>query len=141
VGAVVAGGGVAAGVAGCVLGGAAAAGGGGVLMRLVNNGKILVVELISVVDAPQGMELRFRHFSSTLDAYESEFKQTMRIQPSDKGSFVFENIVPFDKKLSSTQPRVTRFVRHGDDEFVGHSDTINSEGKPGVIEMTYRRVR
>jgi hypothetical protein len=110
------------------------------LMRLVDNGKILVVELISVVDAPRGLELRFRHFSSTLDAYESDFKQTMRIQRSPKGSFVFENIVPFDKKLLSTQPRVTHFTRRGDDEFVGHSDTIDSEGKPGIVEMTYRRV-
>src|SRR5690349_20029070 len=50
------------------------------VMRLVDNGKILVVELVSIVDTPDGPEMRFRHFSSTLEAYETNFKQAMRLK-------------------------------------------------------------
>lgn len=111
------------------------------MMRLVKNDTVLVVELISLVETPNGVEMRFRHFSPTLDAYEREFKQTMRLTSHRPESDVFENTVAYDAKLMSTQPRRTSLVRHGDDEFVGRSDIIGSDGKPAEIESTYRRVR
>ena len=111
------------------------------MMRLVKNDTVLVVELISLVETPSGIEMRFRHFSPTLDAYEREFKQTMRLTSHQPGSDVFENMVAYDAKLMSTQPRRTALVRHGDDEFVGRSDIIGSDGKPAEIVSTYRRVR
>ena len=111
------------------------------VMRLVDHGKIVVIELIAIVDAPEGMELRFRHFSTALEAYEPTFKQKMRIKSSDKNSFTFENLVPYDKKLDSTQPRVTTFIHVNEDQFIGHSDIIGDDGKPGTVEVTYRRVK
>jgi hypothetical protein len=111
------------------------------MMRLVQRDTVLVVELISLVETPSGVEMRFRHFSPTLDAYEREFKQAMRLTNHQPQSDVFENTVPFDAKLMSTQPRRTSLVRHGDDEFVGRSDIIGSDGKPAEIVSTYRRVR
>jgi hypothetical protein len=110
------------------------------VMRLVSDGKILVVELISISDTPNGPEMRFRHFSSTLDAYEPSFKQAMLLKSQSPGKFVFENTVPYDKALMSTQPRVTTFARLDDNTFTGHSDIIDSEGKPAVIEVRYRRI-
>ena len=53
------------------------------VMRLVQNDTVLVVELISLVDTPAGVEMRFRHFSPQLDAYEVQFKQVMRLAPHD----------------------------------------------------------
>lgn len=38
------------------------------VMRLVDNDKVLVVELLTIVDAPGGTEMRFRHFSPSLEA-------------------------------------------------------------------------
>jgi len=111
------------------------------MMRLVQRDTVLVVELISMVETPRGIEMRFRHFSPTLDAYEREFKQTMRLTSHASQTDVFENTVAFDAKLMSTQPRRTSLVRHGDDEFVGRSDIIGSDGKPAEIVSTYRRVR
>jgi hypothetical protein len=32
------------------------------MMRLIDRDTVLVVELISLVDTPNGVELRFRHF-------------------------------------------------------------------------------
>jgi hypothetical protein len=109
------------------------------VMRLVDQGKVLVVELISLVDTPAGPELRFRHFSSTLQAYESEFKQAMRLTEHAADRDVFENQEPFEAKLLSTEPRVTTFFRHGVDEFVGRSEILDAQGKRGVVEVAYRR--
>lgn len=111
------------------------------VMRLIDSGHVVVVELISMVDTPDGVELRFRHFSQTLDAYETSFKQTMRLKTHASDYDVFENLVPFDKALMSTQPRITRYSRHGADEFVAHSDIIDAQEKSGVIEVTYRRAK
>jgi uncharacterized protein DUF6265 len=111
------------------------------MMRLVQRDTVLVVELISMVETPTGVEMRFRHFSPTLDAYERDFKQTMRLTRHQPSTDVFENTVAFDAKLMSTQPRRTSLMRHGDDEFVGRSDIIGSDGKPAEIVSTYRRVR
>jgi hypothetical protein len=111
------------------------------MMRLVQRDTVLVVELISMVETSHGVEMRFRHFSPTLDAYEREFKQTMRLTSHQPQSDVFENLVAYDAKLMSTQPRRTSLVRHGDDEFVGRSDIIGVDGKPSEIVSTYRRVR
>jgi hypothetical protein len=111
------------------------------MMRLVRNDTVLVVELISLVDTPRGVEMRFRHFSSALDAYEREFKQTMRLTKHEPRSDTFENTVAFDAKLMSTQPRRSTFVRTSDDAYVGQSEIIGSDGKRGEVAAEYRRVR
>lgn len=109
------------------------------VMRLVDNDKVLVIELLSIVDTPGGTEMRFRHFSPSLEAYEPQFKQSMRLSTHSAERDVFENTTPYDKALMSTQPRITQFIRHGNDEFVGRSDIIDDNGKPAVVEATYRR--
>lgn len=111
------------------------------MMRLVKNDTVLVVELISLVDTPSGVEMRFRHFSPELEAYEPTYKQAMRLTSFDAMQDVFENTVPYDKTLMSTQPRTTKFIKQGADGFAGRSDIIGSDGKPAVIETVYKRVR
>jgi hypothetical protein len=86
-------------------------------------------------------EMRFRHFSPTLVAYEREFRQAMRLSRHETGADYFVNTVAFDAALMSTQPRRSAFLRRGDDEYVGRSDIIGADGKPAVVEATYRRVR
>lgn len=110
-------------------------------MRLVQNDTVLVVELISLVDTPAGVEMRFRHFSPQLDAYEVQFKQVMRLAPHDAERDVFENMIPYDKELMSTQPRNTTLIRQGADRFIGRSNIIGSDGAPAVVEVTYERAR
>ena len=110
------------------------------VMKIVSGDKILVVELISIVDTPNGPEMRFRHFSASLDAYEQSFKQALRLKTHSADKDVFENMVPYDKALMSTQPRLTTFQRFDADTFTGHSDIIGDDGKPAVIEVKYRRL-
>lgn len=109
-------------------------------MHLVQRDTVLVVELISMVDSPTGLELRFRHFSPELEAYETQFKQAMRLTFHGADRDVFENTVPYDKNLMSTQPRTTAYIRTGRDSFIGHSDIIGSDGTPGTVEVQYSRV-
>ena len=109
------------------------------IMRLVDHEKVIVIELLSIIDTPTGPEMRFRHFSPRLEAYETQFRQSMRLLKHSPDSDVFENAAPYDAKLMSTQPRTTQFIRHGADEFVGHSDIIDDSGKPAVVEAIYRR--
>ncbi len=110
-------------------------------MRLVKNDTVLVVELITLVDTPAGVEMRFRHFSPALEAYEPTYKQAMRLTSFDAVQDVFENTAPYDKALMSTQPRTTKFIKQGADGFAGRSNIIGSDGKPAVIETIYKRVR
>jgi hypothetical protein len=110
------------------------------VMRLVIDGNVAVVELISINDTPNGPEMRFRHFSPALESYEPTFRQAMRLKTASSGKYVFENTFPYDKTLMSTQPRVTTFERIDDDHFVGHSDIIGNDSKPAVIEVRYRRI-
>ncbi|HUQ99740.1 MAG TPA: DUF6265 family protein [Gemmatimonadaceae bacterium] len=110
------------------------------VMRLVdNNDKVLVVELVSLVDNPGGLEMRFRHFSPSLEAYETNFKQTMKLSDLTPERAVFENETPYDKTLMSTQPRITQFIRRGRNEFIGRSNIIDDKGQPAIIESVYRR--
>lgn len=109
------------------------------IMRLVDHDKVIVIELLSIIDTPAGPVMRFRHFSPSLDAYEAEFKQSMRLLTHSADRYVFENATPYDAKLMSTQPRTTQFIRLGADEFVGHSDIIDDNGKHAVVEAVYLR--
>ncbi len=110
------------------------------VMRLVDRDTVQVVELISLADTPNGVEMRFRHFSTALMAYEPTFKQAMRLTTHAAEEDVFENQEPYDRTLLSTQPRVTVFRRVDPGTFVGTSNIIGGNGKPAVIEVTYRRV-
>lgn len=110
-------------------------------MRLVDDtGKVLVIELLTIVDAPGGVEMRFRHFGTALELYEPVFHQNMQLTEHRADRDVFTNAAPFERDVMSTQPRTTSFIRRGADEFVGHSDIIGADGKPAVIEVTYRRL-
>ena len=111
------------------------------MMHVVDGGRIVLVELCTLIDTPHGVELRFRHFSPSLDAYEKEFNQVMRLTAQDSMHQHFENGVAFDSTLLSTQPRTATYTRRGPDEFVAHSDILNEHSHPEVIEVTYRRVR
>ncbi len=109
------------------------------VMRLVQGDKLLVIELISLVDTPRGPEMRFRHFTGALDAFETTFKQTMRLKSHDASKDVFENTVDYDKTLMSTQPRISIWSHRGTDELIAHSDIIGDDGKPSAVDVTYRR--
>jgi hypothetical protein len=111
------------------------------VMRLQQGDKLLMLELIAMIDTPRGVELRFRHFTGALEALETTFKQTMLLKSHEPTKDTFENLAAYDKALMSTQPRVSSWTRRGSDEMVAHSDILTGDGKPAVIEVVYRRVK
>jgi hypothetical protein len=110
------------------------------VMRLSQDGKPVLLELISIIDGSDGVELRFRHFDGALSTMESTFKQTMLLTKSTDSSDTFENTVAFDKTLLSTQPRVASWTQRGQNAMVAHSDILDENGKPSTIEVVYRRI-
>ena len=110
------------------------------MMRLVDGPKVLLVELIAMMDTPRGPELRFRHFSPSLEAWEPQFKQVFRFTEDSADRDAFENTVPFGKGVLSTQPRTAIYRRVDANTDVAHSDLIGDDGKASVIEVTYRRI-
>lgn len=77
------------------------------VMRLHQGDKLMVVELISMIDTPRGVEVRFRHFTGALEAMETTFKQNMVLKSHEPAKDTFENLAEYDKALMSTQPRVS----------------------------------
>ncbi len=110
------------------------------MMRITDKGRVVMIEFITLTDSPSGVELRFRHFNGHLDALEPVFKQNFQLVKHSGDRDEFENVVPFDKALASTEARNAIYTRHGQDEFVGHSDIIDEKGKPDVIELTWKRI-
>jgi len=80
------------------------------VMRLRQADKLMLVELIAMIDTPRGVELRFRHFTGALEALETTFKQTMLLKSHEATKDTFENLAEFDKALMSTQPRVSSWI-------------------------------
>jgi Domain of unknown function (DUF6265) len=109
------------------------------VMRLVEGDKLLIIELISLVDTPRGVEMRFRHFDGELTAMETTYKQAMLLKSHEATKDTFENLFEFDKALMSTQPRVSSWTRRGPDDMIAHSDIIGGNGSPSVIEVLYHR--
>lgn len=109
------------------------------VMRLSQGGKPVLLELISMMDGPDGVELRFRHFDGALAAMEATFRQTMVLKTSTDSSDTFENTVAFDRTLVSTQPRVSSWVRRGPNDMIARSDLLDADGKPGKIEVVYHK--
>ncbi len=109
------------------------------LMRLSQDGKPVLLELISLVDGSNGVELRFRHFNGALSEMESTFKQTMLLTTLTDSSDTFENTVAFDRTLLSTRPRVSSWTQRGQNAMFAHSDILDENGKPSTIEVVYRR--
>ena len=110
------------------------------IMRLFQGKQLLVVELISLIDTPSGPEMRFRHFSGDLGALESTFRQDMVLRAHTDTQDTFENTVPYDAALMSTQPRVSSWIRSSATQLIARSQVINDDGKPATLEVNYRRV-
>ena len=63
----------------------------------------------------------------------------MRLKSHEPDREVFENVVPIDKDVGSTQPRTAKYLREGADSFVVRADIIGADRKPDVIDVVYRR--
>jgi hypothetical protein len=102
--------------------------------RLTSATETVMYELISYLDTPTGMEMRFRHFSPALQAWSQGPATTLRLESPGADSLRFENHV-------DGQPKRAIITRIGDDALLSHSDLIAADGTTSVIEVRYTRAR
>ena len=107
----------------------------GVMMgtfQLVENNKTLVVELITLVDEPDGIKYGLRHFTPSLVAWENSGPIVLNLVSSDPQNTVFEN--PTDG-----EPKSASIARIDADTYVSRSEIIPAAGGAQVTEITYHR--
>ena len=63
------------------------------VFREVENDKTLVLELFSVVETPEGIEYRSRHFTPSLAPWEQSGPTVLKLASIDPNQIVFENTV------------------------------------------------
>jgi hypothetical protein len=102
------------------------------VFRVVENNKTLVIELLSLLETPDGVEYRFRHFTPALAPWESSGSTVLNITSADPARIVFEN--PTDGK-----PKRVIFTHTGPDTYISRSEIVSDQGETQVTEITYRR--
>jgi len=109
----------------------------GVMMgtfQLAENDKTLVLELFTMVDGPDGIKFRLRHFTPSLVAWEKPGPTVLDLSSADAKSIVFEN--PTDG-----QPKRTSITRVDADTYILKSEVVPEKGDPQTTEITYHRVK
>ena len=104
------------------------------LSRIVADGKPLVIELFSLSETPEGVALKFRHFTPALAPWEQSDPGpvTMKLEELGAKSAVFAN--PRDG-----QPRLTILTRIDPDTYISKSEMVPAAGGPHSTEITYHR--
>lgn len=102
--------------------------------RLTDSEKTLVIELFTIRETGDGIAFFFRHFSPELVPLEKEEAYRLKLAKWDTSHFQFDNTV-------QNQLKDAILTVADDDHYVSHGDITGPDGKPAVIEVTYRRVK
>jgi hypothetical protein len=102
------------------------------VFREVENDKTLVLELFSVVETPEGIEYRSRHFTPSLAPWEQSGPTVLKLASIDPNQIVFENTV-------DGKPKRVVLTRTSPDTYVSRSEIVPDQGDTQVVEITYRR--
>jgi hypothetical protein len=102
------------------------------VFRLVERDKTLVIELFSLVEKSDGVDLYFRHFTPQLLPWEKSDATVLNLAKFDTTTFDFEN-------PSNAMPKRSVLTRVDADTFISRSDLIPENGEMQVTEITYHR--
>jgi hypothetical protein len=102
------------------------------LSRVVENEKTLVIELYSLVETPNGIELRFRHFTPSLAAWEDSSYATLKIVSFDPKTIVFEN-------PTGGKPKRNAFIRIDAETYISRSEIVSDSENKQVTDIRYHR--
>jgi hypothetical protein len=101
--------------------------------RLSRDGAVLVVELLTLVEVEDGIEMRLRHFSDRLDPWEQGDPVILTLDGFSDGRFTFRNHV-------DDSPRWSFLVPDGPDTFLARSEIYSDTGEMSEIRIEYERV-
>jgi len=102
------------------------------IFRLVENDKTLVIELFTLVENPNGIDLYIRHFTPELVPWEKSTATLLKLSTLDAKKIDFEN--PVDGL-----PKHAILLRLDPDTYTSRSEIVPDNGDPQVTEITYHR--
>lgn len=103
------------------------------MFRLTKDGNLLIYETCLLMETPEGLELRFRHFNAKLEAMEAEQPTILKLVKYDGARAEFENFV-------HTAPKRTIITKKRNDEMEVYSEILGKSGPPTIHKLTMRRV-
>ena len=102
------------------------------LFRLVEGEKTLVLEIFSLVEKPEGVQLYLRHLTPELLPWEKSDATLLKLESLDATKATFVNLV-------NGEPKRTAFIRLDADTYTLRSEIEPADGEPQVIEITFHR--
>jgi Domain of unknown function (DUF6265) len=102
------------------------------LFRLVENDKLLVIELFTLVEKPDEIDFYFRHFTPSLLPWEKSDATFLKLANLEAKRADFENPV-------NGMPKRAILTRVDADTYVARSEIIPDQGDAQIIEITYHR--
>jgi hypothetical protein len=100
--------------------------------RLLENEKLLVIELFTLVEKPDGISFYFRHFTPDLVPWEKSGATVLNLVSLDARKVDFENQV-------NGLPKHAILLRVDADTYTARSEIVPETGDQQVIEITYHR--
>ena len=100
--------------------------------RVIENDKVLVIELFTLVEKSGGINFYFRHFTPELVPWEKSDGTLLKLATADAKRFDFEN-------PTNGKPKRAIFTRIDADTYIARSEIIPETGDPQIIEITYHR--
>jgi|SRR5215472_12407285 len=102
------------------------------IARITEGEKTLVLELFSLAENSEGVQLYLRHFTPELLPWEKSDTTTLKLAAIDDTKAVFVNSV-------NGEPRRAIFTRLDPDTYIARSELEPAQGEPQVIEITFHR--
>ena len=102
------------------------------LLRVVENDKTLVVELYSLLETPDGIEFRLRHFTASLLPWEQSQTILLKLGSLDANAAVFEN-------PANDQPRRLTLIRVDPESYLSRSEITSGNDNRQVTEIRYHK--
>jgi Domain of unknown function (DUF6265) len=100
--------------------------------RLIENDRVLVVELFTLVEKLGGINFYFRHFTPELVPWEKSDATLLKLSTAEPKKIDFEN-------SANGKPKRVIFTKIDADTYTWRSEIIPETGDPQIVEITYHR--
>jgi hypothetical protein len=100
--------------------------------QLSENGKTLVLELLTLTEDAGTLKLHIRHFTPSLLAWEKQDPVALNLKSADARTVVFEN-------LADGEPKTATFTRLDADTYFSRFELTSEKGDPHITRIVYHR--
>lgn len=100
--------------------------------QLSENGKTLVLEILTLTEDNGALKLYIRHFTPSLAAWEKQDPIALDLQSVDATTAIFEN-------PAHGEPKTAAFRRLDADTYVSRFELTSEKGDPQITQLVYHR--